>query len=122
MTNFIAHVGTHKKIDTGKVTVPCPGGPKYDDVIPSFGGHVARELWTGNKDRGVIKAKNRDKQYRQLLKWYKSSVMPQRARDIIDATGPSHLPEIMFKYIDHALISAFVERWQPDTNTFQSLS
>ena len=38
--------------------------------------------------------------------------------DVLPATPLGRLPYIMHQHIDCALISAFVERWQPDTNTF----
>ena len=33
-------------------------------------------------------------------------------------SGISHLDSVMFESIDSSLISAFVERWQPETNSF----
>ena len=38
--------------------------------------------------------------------------------DVLPATPLGRLPYIMHQHIDCVLISAFVERWQPDTNTF----
>ncbi|OMP02689.1 hypothetical protein CCACVL1_02725 [Corchorus capsularis] len=37
---------------------------------------------------------------------------------MVDRTGLQHLPSTMFQSIDPPLIFVFVERWQPDTNTF----
>ncbi|CAI0380869.1 unnamed protein product [Linum tenue] len=37
---------------------------------------------------------------------------------MVEATGLSHLTGCMMLHLDMALLSAFVERWQPDTNTF----
>lgn len=45
---------------------------------------------------------------------------PPRDIDIAD-TGLAHLPGIMFDRHDHALITAFLERWQPETNSFHLL-
>ena len=36
---------------------------------------------------------------------------------VLPATPLGRLPHIMHQHIDSALITAFVERWQPDTNT-----
>lgn len=44
--------------------------------------------------------------------------MPLDARHMIDQSGLGHLVYTMFRHLDIPLISAFVERWQPDTNTF----
>ena len=38
--------------------------------------------------------------------------------DVLSAIPLGRLPYIMHQHIDSALISAFVERWQLDTNTF----
>ena len=37
---------------------------------------------------------------------------------VLPGTPLGRLPYIMHQHIDSALITAFVERWQPDTNTF----
>ena len=37
---------------------------------------------------------------------------------VLPATPIGRLPYIMHQHIDSDLITAFVERWQPDTNTF----
>ena len=38
--------------------------------------------------------------------------------NVLPAIALGRLPYIMHQHIDNALILAFVERWQPDTNTF----
>ena len=40
---------------------------------------------------------------------------------MLPATPLGRLPYIMHQHIDSALITAFVEKWQPDTNTFHML-
>ena len=40
---------------------------------------------------------------------------------VLHATPLGRMPYIMHQHIDSALITAFVERWQPDTNTFHLL-
>ena len=37
---------------------------------------------------------------------------------VLPTTLLGRLPYIMHQHIDNALIKTFVERWQPDTNTF----
>ncbi|XP_021731341.1 protein MAIN-LIKE 1-like [Chenopodium quinoa] len=44
--------------------------------------------------------------------------LTQEHLELIDGSGLSHLPGIMFRRFNWLLIYAFVERWQPDTNTF----
>ncbi|XP_057548371.1 protein MAIN-LIKE 1-like [Amaranthus tricolor] len=44
--------------------------------------------------------------------------MSDALNDVLPATSLGRLPVIMHQHINCALISAFVKRWQPDTNTF----
>ena len=44
--------------------------------------------------------------------------MSDELYDVLPTTPLRRLPYIMHQHIDGALISAFVERWHPDTNTF----
>lgn len=51
--------------------------------------------------------------------------MTDRIRDaravldpLIQGTGLGHLPDIVFDRHDHALITAFLEHWHPETNSF----
>ncbi|KAL2923271.1 Protein MAINTENANCE OF MERISTEMS, partial [Bienertia sinuspersici] len=81
----------HKFDDSWVVKDSAPGGLANGTVIPSFNGHVARLLWLGMEDRGVLKCHSREKMC------------------------------LVYGYVTHVdapLISSFVERWQPDTNSF----
>lgn len=42
-----------------KVRGPVAGGPMVESVIPSFGGHVAMEIWEGG-DRTLLKCQRED--------------------------------------------------------------
>ncbi|XP_056689114.1 protein MAIN-LIKE 1-like [Spinacia oleracea] len=109
----------HKQLtdDSWMVKGHTPGGPTDDSVIPSFGGHVARQIWDGVERRiEVLKCQNRSHACSTLRSWLDEFSDDLRRR--VDATGLSHLPFCMFPHIDMPLISAFVERWQPDTSTF----
>ncbi|CAL1397490.1 unnamed protein product [Linum trigynum] len=95
----------------------CPGGPTDPSLIRSFRGHVAYALWTGAGDRGVISCYSRTSAVAYLSSYVFSHV---EAENLVQQSGLQHLMYSMFRRIaiDDALISAFVERWQPDTNTF----
>ncbi|XP_057249268.1 uncharacterized protein LOC130590746 [Beta vulgaris subsp. vulgaris] len=93
-----------------------PGGPLDGSVIPSFGGHIAAHVWAGEDERTMLKCHNRERTCSKLQAWYAS--MTPEVQGMVDATGLRHLPEIMFEHLDQPLICAFVERWQPDTNSF----
>ncbi|XP_021763798.1 uncharacterized protein LOC110728463 [Chenopodium quinoa] len=97
------------------VQEPMSGGPEDGTIIPSFGGHVAAYIW-GGQERNVLRCLSRTQLCTELGNW--RARLPQEHLEPIDGSGLSHLPGIMFRRFDWPLISAFVERWQPDTNTF----
>ncbi|XP_021744410.1 protein MAIN-LIKE 1-like [Chenopodium quinoa] len=101
--------------ETWVVQEPMLGGPEDGTIIPSFGGHVAVYLW-GGQERNVLRCLSRTQLCTELGNW--CARLPQEHLELIDGSGLSHLPRIMFRRFDWPLISAFVERWQPDTNTF----
>ena len=45
-------------------------------------------------------------------------VLNGKQKEYVRNVGLSHLSEIDYMRIDHALISRLVERWRPETNTF----
>ncbi|XP_021775353.1 protein MAIN-LIKE 1-like [Chenopodium quinoa] len=101
--------------ETWLVQQPMSGGPEDGTVIPSFGGHVASYIW-GGQERNVLRCLSRTRLCSELVNW--RDRLAQEHLELIDGSGLSHLPEIMFRRFDWPLISAFVKRWQPDTNTF----
>ncbi|XP_021715244.1 protein MAIN-LIKE 1-like [Chenopodium quinoa] len=101
--------------ETWVVQQPMPDGLEDGTVIPSFGGHVAAYIW-GGQERNVLRCLSRTQLCSALVTW--QGRLAQEHLELIDGSGLSHLPEIMFRRFDWSLISAFVERRQPDTNTF----
>ncbi|XP_074293635.1 uncharacterized protein LOC141620738 [Silene latifolia] len=93
-----------------------PGGPDFPHVIPSFGGHIANTLWSTPNEVGrpVLTGYHRFGKTRLLSCWQ----LPPAVKTIYDGTGLSHLLDSMAENYNMPLISAFVERWQPDTNSF----
>ncbi|XP_074296619.1 uncharacterized protein LOC141626975 [Silene latifolia] len=97
------------------LTGPAPGGPLVPDVIPSFAGHVAHVLWSQPEaDRNLLTKYTRERSLAELRKWNLSEAV----RRIVEDSELGHLPGIMHKQLNMPLICAFIERWQPDTNTF----
>ena len=45
-------------------------------------------------------------------------VLSDKQKEHVRNAGLSHLSEIDYMRIDHALLSGLVERWRPETNTF----
>ncbi|KAL6581971.1 hypothetical protein OROMI_005985 [Orobanche minor] len=83
------------------VTEEMPGGPIDGSVIPSFGGHVARHIWSGEM-RGLLKCHSRTAACQSLSEW--RSVMSPSLVGRITGTGLSHLPDAMLRHIDFPLI------------------
>ncbi|XP_021715739.1 protein MAIN-LIKE 2-like [Chenopodium quinoa] len=97
------------------VQEPMSGGLEDGTVIPSFGGHVARYIWIEH-ERSVLCCLSRSKLCSDLVMWRGRQSVENL--EVIHGSWLSHLPGLMFKRLNWPLISAFVERWQPDTNTF----
>ncbi|KAK9669320.1 hypothetical protein RND81_13G123100 [Saponaria officinalis] len=88
------------KIDLSwRIKGPVLGGPYHFNVLRSFGGHVAFSSWSTEEQMNGIKL---------------SDTVSRR----VSESGLGHLSRCMTTNLDENLISAFVERWQPDTNTF----
>ncbi|XP_021762653.1 protein MAIN-LIKE 1-like [Chenopodium quinoa] len=106
---------TTTSVETWLVQQLMPGGPEDGSVIPSFGGHVTSYIW-GGQEREVLRGLSRIQLCSALVDWRVR--LAQEHLELIYGSGLSHLPGIMYKRLDWPLISAFVERWHPDTNTF----
>lgn len=111
--------GSTKRSKTGDlswlVRSPVDGGPRDGTVIPSFLGHVASRMWAG-ETRSLLKCQSRVSVIKTLQEWY-SQMSPSQI-ELVESTGLSHLQFSMLPHLDWPLICAFVERWQPDTNSF----
>ncbi|XP_056685727.1 protein MAIN-LIKE 1-like [Spinacia oleracea] len=98
------------------------GGPEDGSVIPTFARHIASRLWEGPLEgensvaRGCIRCQSRGLLCAELQTL--SEGMPEGVKTLIADTGLSPLPWVTTGHFDLPLISAFVERWQPDTKTF----
>ncbi|CAL1355321.1 unnamed protein product [Linum trigynum] len=96
---------------------PCLGGPSDPSLLRSFFGHVAHRLYTREADRMVITCYDRSSTLRHVLDGY--VIADDNTRTTVETAGLAHLVDITFQSeLDPALVSTFVERWQPDTNTF----
>ena len=98
------------------ITSPQPGGPVDTTLIPSYGGHVAKVIFEGLEHTPLILECRPRK--RTLDAIITLQDMSDELYRVLPATPLGHLPYIMHQHIDSALITTFVERWQPNTNTF----
>ncbi|XP_012839925.1 PREDICTED: uncharacterized protein LOC105960306 [Erythranthe guttata] len=105
-------VGVMEPSHLWKLLEPAPGGPKIINMIPSFGSHVAFNIWM-SKLRGVLKCQSR---IISLQTW--RGPADRDSLELLEQSGLYQLKDCTFAHHNSALISAFVERWQPDTNTF----
>ncbi|KAF6138057.1 hypothetical protein GIB67_042962 [Kingdonia uniflora] len=78
----------------------------FDVNIPIVGGYSEGEGATSNDDVGPS-----DKSLLRSFRFH-------RARSIALGQGLDRIGDISYNYYNSTLISAFVERWQPETNSF----
>lgn len=90
------------------------GGPEIVEVIPSFGGHRAMKLWSEPSLEGILTGQSRWRGLQDLRRWK----LKKESSDFISRSGLGHLVNCISDNLDMPLLTAFIERWQPDTNTF----
>ncbi|XP_057526209.1 uncharacterized protein LOC130805452 [Amaranthus tricolor] len=98
------------------ITSPQPKGLVDTSLIPSYGGHVAKVIFEeSERTPPILDCRPRKRTLEAIIRLQDMSDELYR---VLPATPLGRLPYIMHHHIDSALITAFVERWQPDTNTF----
>ncbi|XP_028230481.1 protein MAIN-LIKE 2-like [Glycine soja] len=97
-------VATDGSLESPAANEGFPGGPRDPSVLTGFAEHVAHNIWSGQVQK---KIKLGDQRLRSISygSW-------------IAATGLSPLIRCSVITTDPGLISAFVERWHRETNTF----
>ena len=85
-------------------------------MIPSYGGHITKVIFDGSeRTPPILECRSRKKPLEAIIGLQD---MPDALYDVLPVTPLGRLPYIMHQHIDCGLISAFMERWQPDMNTF----
>ncbi|XP_027940573.1 uncharacterized protein LOC114194505 [Vigna unguiculata] len=87
------------------------GGPSDPSLLVSYVDHVAYKLWNG-EDRGELKLVSHG---RKLSKF---GIYHPHIETYVLNSGLLPLSNISYETADKGLISAFVERWHRDTNSF----
>ncbi|XP_068486299.1 protein MAIN-LIKE 2-like [Phaseolus vulgaris] len=88
-----------------------PGGPSDMSLLVNFADHVVVKLWDG-EDRGELKLVSHGRKLRKFG-------MPHvEIAVLIQNSGLFSLCNISYEVGDRGLISAFVERWHAETNSF----
>ncbi|CAN0846224.1 Protein MAIN-LIKE 2 [Linum grandiflorum] len=100
-----------------RLTTGIEGGPRVIDLILNFRAHIAHRLWTQLNYR-VLSDMGFRKHHKPLHRLDDYVWKHPGSLDFVQASGLGHLPRCMSSHVDVALLTAFIERWQPDTNTF----
>nr|XP_004516315.2 protein MAIN-LIKE 2-like [Cicer arietinum] len=90
-----------------------PGGPMLRHVLTQYEHHVARRLWEG-EDCGPLKVIT----HGLKLKKFSEVLVPHPVEHWIRESGLLPLSSTYLIMVDAGLISAFVERWHRETNSF----
>nr|XP_004488168.1 protein MAIN-LIKE 1-like [Cicer arietinum] len=90
-----------------------PRGPTVTRVLTQYEHHVAQILWEG-EDRGSLKVIT----HGLKLKKFTEVPVPDPVEHWIREFGLMHLSPGYLTMADAGLISAFVERWHRETNSF----
>ncbi|CAN0913241.1 Protein MAIN-LIKE 2 [Linum grandiflorum] len=96
------------------------GGPRIHHGIPSFGGHIAYRLWRDGPDACKMADLSFYSRPSMLKELMDTPVIHTRrgVASFVQSSGLYHLGTCMTAPLDTPLLQAFIERWQPDTNTF----
>ncbi|KAK2455628.1 protein MAINTENANCE OF MERISTEMS [Trifolium repens] len=92
-----------------------PGGPTDLSLLPSFGKHVANALWKGQLKERYLRCQNNGK---KVLDFDLPSSTLDWFWKVVNASGLRPLLKTNYPYVDWGLLTAFTERWQPETGTF----
>lgn len=88
-----------------------PGGPTILEPLSGFLGHIAHVIWNGEEREVLTCHSGADR----IASWI---ILSADTLNLINRTSLAHLKECMFQHLNMPLISAFVERWHPETNSF----
>ncbi|XP_052182064.1 protein MAIN-LIKE 1-like [Diospyros lotus] len=88
------------------------GGPEDSSILKSFKNHVAVSIWAG-EERCVLKCNSHGQ---RIPDWPLAN--QQRIYDIVVRSQLAPLIESTYRFVNPTVVSAFSERWQPETNTF----
>ncbi|KAG5528943.1 hypothetical protein RHGRI_029562 [Rhododendron griersonianum] len=90
-----------------------PIGPQDRSLLKDFRNHVATAIW-GGTERKLLKTYN----HSRLLRKWELPKTNRRFMEKVTASGLLPLAGITYKYSNNVLLSAFVERWHPQMNSF----
>ncbi|KAI5666308.1 hypothetical protein M9H77_16161 [Catharanthus roseus] len=103
--------GKGKRVDRQFFIGPAEGGPVDPELIPSYSGHVVGRIWRGQAHIFILIADR----YMALTRW---NLTDAQVVSLATVIGLMHLQSCIFQHPNSALLSAFVEWWQSNTNSF----
>ncbi|KAF6171672.1 hypothetical protein GIB67_042187, partial [Kingdonia uniflora] len=98
--------------------------PDFNENIPIFGGYSEGEGTTRNDDLHFVDIITIIVQEKLLIRVHHHQSTwdlrkePQVVQDFVKLKGLDRIGAISYNYYNSALISTFVERWQPENNSF----
>ncbi|XP_028122752.1 uncharacterized protein LOC114319885 [Camellia sinensis] len=103
-------------VDEDILTQPFPGGPTDPSILKSFKSHVAAAIWNGADERRPLKCHNHLSKIRSWSWWEQGN--NATFVNIVKMLGLAQLASCTYRFVNKIIVSSFVKRWQPETNTF----
>ncbi|GMP58540.1 hypothetical protein CsSME_00022169 [Camellia sinensis var. sinensis] len=103
-------------VDEDILTQPFSGGPTDPSILKSFKSHVAAAIWNGADERGPLKCHNHSSKIHSWPWWEQGN--NGTFVNIAEMSGLAQLARCTYCFVNKIVVSSFVERWQPETNTF----
>ncbi|CAL5321104.1 protein MAIN-LIKE 1-like [Camellia sinensis] len=103
-------------VDEDILTQPFSGGPTNPSILKSFKSHVAATIWNGVEEREPLKCHNHSSKIHSWPWWEQGN--NGTFVNIVEMSELAHLAHYTYRFVNKIVVSSFVERWQPETNTF----
>ncbi|CAJ2632042.1 unnamed protein product [Trifolium pratense] len=107
-----------EQVEEQAVQQAWPGGPIDTSLLTRYEHHVARHVWFGQERVEGDKIELRIVSLGRKLADRIPDHHPQVIQGWLNISGLCWLERTSLKFTDPQLISAFVERWHPETSSF----
>ncbi|XP_028065031.1 protein MAIN-LIKE 1-like [Camellia sinensis] len=103
-------------VDEDILTQPFLGEPTDPSILKRFKSHVAIAIWNVLMKGGPFKCHNHLSKFRSWPWWEQGN--NATFVNIVELLGLAHLACCKCRFVNKIVVPSFVERWQPETNTF----